>query len=169
MKNETQYIGSLPAEIRRLGPLDAVRLEAHYGRLAPYDALNVLGAYWDSTALRRCLAGIDFNYDIIMAAVDEGGVVRATARIRVGDGSRWAELVPAREQDHVAALQWRRTIHAAVEAAKNASIGWLTVTSLGFDPETRDALTIEGFEIQAHEAGAVGELRLAFASCREGA
>lgn len=166
MQKETQHTGSLPAEIRRLGPLDAVRLEAHYGRLAPYDALNVLGANGDSTVLRRCLAGIDFNHDIILAAVDEGGAVRATARIRVEDGSRWAELVPAREQDRVAALQWRRTIHAAVEAAKNASIGWLTVTSLGFDPETRDALTGEGFEILAHEAGAVGELRLSFAGSK---
>jgi hypothetical protein len=152
--------------IRRLGPADATGLEAHYQRLTPYDALNLFSEQAESIAVKRYLAGIDFHRDIILAALGRDGAVRATVRIRVQRGSRWAELVPVREHDRVAPEQWKETIHAAVAAASSASIGWLSVASLGYDAETRDALKGVGFDLQAEEDGTIGELCLGHAGSK---
>lgn len=163
MQEQTECIESPSLTIRRLGAMDAAHVEAHYRRLAPYDALNLLGAHGNPIAIKRYLAGMDFDRDIILAAFDPEGAVRATVRVRGECGSRWAELLPAREQDRIAAMDWRSVIRAAVEAARGASVGWLSVASLGYDPETRDALKLAGFDLQADEEGTVGELRLGHA------
>jgi len=146
--------------IRRLTPVDAAQLEAHCLRLEPHDALNLFGARAVPIAVRRYLSGIDFLQDIIVGCV-EGGIVRATAHIRVDPGCRWAELLLARERSHVVATDWREMIHTGVHLARYASIGWLSVASLGYDPDTREALQALGFNLHAEEEGTIGELCLA--------
>jgi len=160
MRYSIRSIASPAISVRRLGALDAAHLEAHCLRLAPHDALNLFGAQAEPIAVRRYLAGVDFHWDIILAGLEREGTVRATARVRTQRGSRWAELLPAREHNWVAAEQWNEIICAAVESARTASIGWLSVASLGYDPETRDALRLAGFDLQAEADGTIGELCL---------
>ena len=155
--------------IRPLGHADVVPLEAHYRRLSPHDALNLFGAFAETIAIRRHIAGINFGQDIILAAVDSAGSVGATVRICARRESRWAELLVAREQDRVAAERWRSLVLAGVQAARDSSVRWLSVASLGFDPETREALTLAGFDLHAEEDGTIGELCLANCARRRNA
>jgi hypothetical protein len=111
-------------------------------------------------AIRRYLAGVDYEEEIIFAGLDTHGLVRAAVRVRALHASRWAELFPTREARWVGAASWRGIVGAAVAAARAASIGWLSVASLGYDPETRDALEWVGFDLQAEEEGTIGELCL---------
>lgn len=147
--------------IRRLGPPDAAHLEAHCLRLEPNNARDLFGAPAEPVAVRRHVAGIDFRRDIVLAGLGLGGNIRATAHICVDSGCRWASLLLAREHRHVPAEHWSDIIRSAVNMARNASIGWLSVVSLGYDAETRDVLKAIGFDLEADAEGTIGELCLA--------
>jgi hypothetical protein len=145
--------------IRRLGLLDAAHLEAHCLRLESHNARDLFGAPPEPVAVRRHVAGIDFRRDIVLAGLGLGGNIRATAHICVDSGCRWAELLLAREHRYVPAEHWSDIIRSAVDMARNASIGWLSVASLGYDAETREVLEAVGFELEGDE-GTIGELCL---------
>lgn len=147
--------------IRKLGPADAEALEAHCLRLAPSDALDVLGSRPGGSAARSYVAGIDFERDIVVAGFDDANVPRATARIRADAGSRCADLLVARERERTTAGQWHALVRTAVTLARDASLGWLSVSSLGYDAETRAALTAAGFVLHVDEEGTIGDLCLA--------
>lgn len=146
--------------IRRLGPLDAAQLEAHCLRLDPHNALDLFGAPPEPFSVKRHVAGIDFARDIVLAGLEPGGSVRATAHICVNSDCRWAALLLARERSHISAEHWEHIICSAVDMARNASICWLSLVSLGYDVETRGVLKAIGFELEGDE-GTIGELCLA--------
>ena len=147
--------------IRRLGPLDAAHLQAHCLRLEPRNALDLFGAPPGPVTVKRHVAGIDFRRDIVLAGLGLGGDIRATAHICMDGGCRWAALLLAREHKHVRAEHWKDIICSAVDMARKASIGWLSLVSLGYDAETRDVLKAVGFNLEADAEGTIGELCLA--------
>ena len=166
MLQATQSNPSNGIVIRRLAERDAVQLQAHCFRLDSHDALNLFSARSEQIAVKRYIAGIDFHHDIVVGGLESESVVRATARISPNSGSRWAELILARERERVGRRDWNEMIFTAVGLAREASLGWLSVTSLGYDPETRDALTSVGFALHADAHGTIGELRLRTATLR---
>ena len=160
MNDRLERITSCDDVIRRLRPMDMMSLEAHCSRLQPMDALYLLGALAEPLVVKRYLAGIDLGRDIVLATLDCAGAVTSTVRVRTSSGSPWAELLPAREHHRVTAEAWNGIVGAAVEAAKDAGIGWLLAVIPGHDKFTFDALRAAGFELGADEEGIVGELCL---------
>jgi hypothetical protein len=149
-----------PLAIRRLSLLDAAHLEAHCSRLEPHNALDLFGIPHQHVAARRYVASIDFLRDIVLAGVEPEGNIRAMAQIRVDSGSRWGALLLAREREYVSAEYWNHIIYSAVDMARNNSVRWVSVESLGYDAETRDALEGLGFHLEADADGTIGELCL---------
>jgi hypothetical protein len=167
MQLRIAHIDSPRPTIARAGPKDSACLEAHLLRLTPHDAVDLLGTKADSCSVKHYLAGIDFDRDIVLAAWDGHGAAHASVRIRVQHGSRWAELLAVREREWIGAQHWRALISAGVTAAMDGSLGWLSVASLGYDRETREALEAAGFRLQAEEEGTLGELALGKASAAD--